>query len=672
MNILIPHTWLNEHLDSEATPEQISEHLSLSGPSVEHIYRIADEPVYDIEITTNRVDSMSIRGIAREAAVILEQAGIDADLTEEPDYAVKIKEIDTTGRDLKHPLELPKVTNDPELINRTLCVVLRGVQHNKTPDWMAKRLEQIEQNVHDAVIDITNYITHELGHPCHAFDYDKIMALGGEIIIKEAEAGKPFTTLDGETYETVGGEIVFENPQGEIIDFPAIKGTANTAVDDNTQNILLWIESLDAKKVRFGSMTHAIRTVAAQLNEKNVDPNLADAVLVRGVELYRELCDAEIASHVHDDFPSKSKRDEVTVTQEKIDSYLGLHMEEDRILQILKDLGCEVAVSDGSYSITPPTYRQDLSIHVDIVEEIARIYGYHNLPSKLMTGPIPTNRQDHVDYAVEERIKRFLSDIGWQEIYSYSMISEPEAVASGHELDEHMKLENPLTMDHVYLRRSLVPSLHTALERNSQRDQLSMFEIANVYHPTGDSSTASLPNETLMITLSSNRPYREVRGDFEALLAQFYIQDVTITQDTPTTGTVIATAAHDETSVELGSVTIWDDITSFEISFEKLLPLVSGHPSYQPAPTTGFINEDFTFTIPAPRQVGRIIDSMLETDQLIYRVQLESMYEDNVTFRVQFHNSSQNISDEVVAPIRRKLVEKVSKEHDAAFVGSLE
>jgi phenylalanyl-tRNA synthetase beta chain len=300
MNILIPHQWLLEHLDTKATPKKIQEILSLSGPSVEHIYRKQQEEVYDIEVTTNRVDSMSIRGIAREAAVILSQAGIPSQLK-----SLKLKnqkELIIQGESLP----LPQINNNPEISKRVLCVILKNVKKTPTPNWMAKRLLQTDMNVHDSVIDITNYITHELGHPCHAFDYDKLMKSGGVINIVEAEKNEKFTTLDGLDFVTVGGEVVFKNAKNEIIDLPSIKGTANTSIDDNTTNVLLLLESIIAPKVRFASMTHAIRTTAAQLMEKNVDPNLAELVLLRGIELYQQLCKAQIGSQIFDDFPVKT------------------------------------------------------------------------------------------------------------------------------------------------------------------------------------------------------------------------------------------------------------------------------------------------------------------------------------------------------------------------------
>ena len=239
MNILIPHQWLLEQLETKAKPEKIQEYLSLAGPSVERIERREGDDVYDIEVTTNRVDSMSVRGIAREAAAILPQFDVPAKL------AVSKLSFASLKPAAKQLLPLPKIDNSRKLSRRISCVVLTNVKHTPTPDWMAKRLQQVEMNIHDSVIDITNYITHELGHPIHAFDYDKVMELGGEINITTARKGERFTTLDEESYIAVGGEVVFKNPQGKIIDLPSIKGTLNSSIDDDTKNVLLWIESIE-------------------------------------------------------------------------------------------------------------------------------------------------------------------------------------------------------------------------------------------------------------------------------------------------------------------------------------------------------------------------------------------------------------------------------------------
>lgn len=649
MNILIPHKWLLEHLETNVSPEELQRIVSLSGPSIERIYEIEGDHVYDIEVTTNRVDSMSIRGIAREAAVILNQAGQTANLKD-----IKLSKI---TQDTKNTLPLPKIVNDPKISKRITCVILEGVERTPTPNWMAKRLLQTEMNVHDSVIDITNYITHELGHPCHAFDYDKVMRSGGEIIVTEASKGEKFSTLDGNEFETIGGEVVFKNGKGEIIDLPSIKGTANTSIDDSTKNVLLLLESIIAPKVRFASMSHAIRTTAAQLMEKNVDPNLITPTLEFGVKLYKELCNAQVASEVYDEFPGKVTPEKVTVPLARIKDYLGISLKKETIVKILEDLGCQVEISDDEIVSIPPTFRPDLTMDADIIEEIARIYGYHNLPSVLMDTQIPLVKPQGINFGVENKIKRFLAAIGWQEIYSYSMVSEEIALQSGHDLDDHLKLQNPLTDDRVYLRRSIIPSLLEVIDNNSSEKSLSVFEIANTYQPIeGD-----LPQEQLHLAMVSTNDYRTVRGDFEALLSQLYVTNLEINKD----GKVMV---EEKT---IGQVSSHSGKFSIDINFAKLLENVKTHPTYQPIPKTSIIHEDLTFTINEEASVGKIIKIIEEQSPLIMSVKLKDQYKQNYTFGIEYHDPTVNLSGEEVEPIRRKINDILEKKYQAKLVGKI-
>ncbi|MCA9368664.1 MAG: phenylalanine--tRNA ligase subunit beta [Pseudomonadales bacterium] len=661
MNILIPHTWLKEHLETEADPKTIQKNVSLCGPSVERIYDIEGDNVYDIEVTTNRVDSMSVRGIARETAVILKQFDIKAEL----------KPL-TLLEDLQpevEPLPLPKIINDPELSKRVICVVLQGVKRNPTPEWMAKRLLQTEQNVHDAVIDITNYVTHELGHPCHAFDYDKLMNTGGEINIVEAKSNETFTTLDGNEFTTVGGEVVFKNGEGEIIDLPSIKGTVNTSIDDSTQNVLLLLESITAEKVRFASMTHAIRTTAAQLMEKHVDPELAKTVLLRGVELYRELCEAKIASPIYDDFPGKVEPTPVIVPLHRITDYLGLTIETDRIVSILETLGCTTTVSDEVLTVTPPTFRPDIAIPADVIEEIARIYGYHNLPSTLMDTPIPTTKPSDVDFVLENRIKHFLANIGWQEIYSYSMVSEAIAKQSGYALDGHLALQNPLTDDRIYMRRSLVPSLEEIIAQNAREEHLSVFEIANVYHPLAH----QLPSQELMLTMVSTDQYTTVKGALEAVMCQFFVENVKVK---PIDG------SHLCNSVQCGEVWVGNNLlgsimvlptghTAAELQISQLMKVAQKHPTYHSIPKTAEVREDITLTLPEKTLVGEVIKTLQSSHELITSIELKDVYHQNYTFAITYWQPEENLSSADVEPARKALVEAAEAQYSAQLVGEI-
>ncbi len=662
MNILIPHNWLLEHLETAVSPAELQKIVSLSGPSIERIYDREGDQVYDIEVTTNRVDSMSVRGIAREAAVILAQAGKAASLK-----PINVPEIDVATN---QTLPLPKIINNPALCKRIMCVVLDTVQHTATPEWMAKRLKQIEQNVHDSVIDITNYITHELGHPCHAFDYDKIMQLGGVITVVEATSGKKFTTLDGETYETVGGEVVFENEQGEIIDLPAIKGTANTAVDSTTQRVLFWIESLNHKKVRFASMKHAIRTVAAQLNEKQVDPYLADAVLARGVELYQSLCHACVASTVYDEFSAAQAPTTVLVQESTFSRYLGIEIATESIAEILEKLGCQVQYSKAEkcFSVEPPSFRPDIEIEADVVEEIARIYGYHNLPSTLMNTAIPTSRPEGTRFDVEHACKLFLAHIGWQEVYTYSLVSGKIAQESGYALAEHVRLQNPLTDDRVYLRRSLVPSLVEVLDANPQRPALGVFEIAHSYHPQPN----DLPIEELHLTLIGQKSYPEVRGDFERLLRQFYITQLSITEVPRVPlqqGEITATTARGVVSI--GTVTILEQgRVVFDLLLTELAHICKTHPTYQPLPKAEAVTEDLTFSLPERTPIGTVIQTMIAVHEKIASVKIIDQYKQNFTFSYTYLDPEKSLSKDEVEPIRRQIIALVAQKFSGALVGT--
>lgn len=662
MNILIPHHWLLEHLETEATPQEIQKYLSLSGPSVERIYQTEGEDVYDIEITTNRVDSMNVRGIAREAALILNQAGIKAKLK-------PLNIIDKKSLQLTEALPLPKVFNNSELNKRTIFIVLKNIKRSPTPGWMAKRLTQTEMNIHDAAIDITNYVTHEIGHPIHAFDYDKLMNTGGEIHIVEAEKGEKFTTLDGEGFETVGGEVVFKNGEGQIIDLPSIKGTANTSIDESTRNVILLAESIRADKVRFASMTHAIRTVAAQLMEKNIDPHLAEPTLLKAIELYQNLCGAEVGSEIYDDFSGASTPKPVKISLQKINDYMGLEIKPEKIIKILTDLKCEVQLHDEELKVTPPTFRPDLTIPVDIIEEVARIYGYHNLPSKLMDTPIPTTYPDGVNFELENKIKHFLSDIGWQEIYSYSLVSEEVAVKSGHSITQHLQLQNPLTDDKVYLRRSLLPSLEEIIEHNSQQKTLSVFEIANTYSPRGDNK---LPNELLSLSLVSTTDYRHVRGVLESLLAQLFITVHQIKESKKTATGFSQSAVIVVNKITIGTIGVLKSgKIGAEISIAELFKVVKSHPAYQPIPKTMPIIEDLTFTLPKEAAVGEVITAIKNIDQLISSVELKDIYRHNFSFTIQFHHLKKNLSVVDVEPLRKKIVKEIEKRWQAKLVGEV-
>jgi len=656
MNILIPHTWLLDHLNTKADPDTIRTQLSLCGPSVERINIVDNEPVYDIEVTTNRVDMMSVRGIAREASAILPEFGSVADL-----LPLKVEEINHD-----RPLDLD-IQNDPVLCHRILAIKLEDVELKPSPDWLQKRLLQVGQRPINNVIDITNYIMWEIGHPIHAFDYDRLTQK--RIIVKLAQKGETLTTLDHITHTLQGGEVVFDDGTGTIIDLPGIMGTANSVVTDTTKNVLLWIESVDAVKIRQASMSLAIRSQAAILNEKSVDPNLGDIAIKKAVGLLKQLSGATIGSQLFDTYPNPQQVNTVTLEKSRLKTYMGLDVPSDRVSRILSNLGCNVVVNDLEYVITPPSWRsQDLKIPQDYIEEVARIYGYHNLPSVVMVTPIPDHPPAE-DFHFELSIKQWLAGWGAQEIYTYSMVSKDLALASGFSLEDHLAISNPLTDDGIYLRRSLLPSLAGVFSENPGI-KLTIFELQNTYHPQG---RGELPQEELHLSVVTNNGFPHLKGIFDALSLKFHLESLQIK---PISGppefidsAVGEIMIADKSLGLIGRLKNNPDLHAFDVKVSLLQQQSSLYPRSLPIYTHPPIIEDLTFTLKPQTYVNPVITTMLAVDPLVVSVSLKGIYHQNYTFTLHYRDPQKSLTDKDISPLRNRIILAVASTHQAELVG---
>ncbi|HKY73789.1 MAG TPA: phenylalanine--tRNA ligase subunit beta, partial [Patescibacteria group bacterium] len=498
-----------------------------------------------------------------------------------------------------------------------------------------------------------------IGHPTHAFDADMV---GKTMVVRASKKGEKLTTLDGKTHSLPGGDIVIDNGTGELIDLVGIMGTANSVVQESTTRVLFFIDHSDPARIRKTSMSLAIRTNAAQLNEKMIDPNLAMEALLRGIALFQEVAGATVESPILDLYPNPTQPTTIVLSEKLVKTYLGLELPVKTQQDILEKLGCTVKRQEDSLSVTVPTLRPDLEIPVDLVEEIARIYGYHNLPSQLMDTRLPTSYPEDTDFSLEHTVKQFLADLGWQEVYTYSAVSTAVAEKSGKSLDSHLKLLNPLNDDHVYLRQSLVPSHKEVIEKNKHLESISIFEIANVYTPREN----DLPEESLRLTLTSTWPYREVKGHVEALLTKLFIQkrDIEFAQkgnrhaEIQVRGTQIGSIVHEE-----------NGHTTAGFLWKSLLHASQKHPTYTPTSQYSPIIEDMTFTIPDKVKVGDVIKTLMATDSLIQDVVMKDLYHRNATFTIQYASNAKQLSTQDVEPIRKMIVEKLADSFRTAFVG---
>lgn len=620
MNILVPDSWLREYLTTKATPKQIKEYLSLCGPSVERIHTQNGEVIYDVEITTNRPDAMSISGIAREASVILPQFGIAAEFIQNP-YNVRPPKYSGSKK--------LTIKTDHALNPRWTSIVMTNVAVKQSPDWLVKKLESTGIRPINTIVDITNYLMRAYGQPAHAFDYDAIA--GHTMKLRASRNGEKLTTLDGKTHTLPGGDIVIEDGKGNLIDLCGIMGAQNSSITDATTTIVLFLQTYEPIHIRKTSMRLAHRTEAASLFEKGIDSELVLPAIARGIKLIGDIAGGVVASPLYDRYPKPFVPYSVSAKRTKIDTYLGTVLPDKIIRSVLTALGFETKLTKTDVTVRVPSWRRDVAIDVDIIEEIARIYGYHRIESRLPEGQLPNVTTDQT-LSWEEEIKIRLRDWGYTELYTYSMLSQAQMDAFHLDKTKAYKLANPLSAEWLYMRPSLIPGVVAAIEQNLKHESdIRVFELSKVYRFTpGD-----LPEEDDMLIVGlSGKKFFEAKGIGEAIVELFGCTPM----------------------VRYGSVQIMNDITLLELSVKKLIQEAKPNKKYIPLPRYPPIVEDISFTVPEKFAIGPLIDALKNVHPLIAHISLLDVYENTRTLHISYQDSAKNLTTEEVAPIRTSLI----------------
>ena len=651
MNILIPHSWLKEFLNTEVSPKKMADCLSLCGPSVEKIEKIGHDSVFDIEITTNRVDMMSVNGIAREAAAILPQFKIKAKLKKDIYRSINIP-----GQDLpSFPL---KVTLDHQLCPRFTAVVIKNVTVKPSPQKIKDRLEKSNIRSLNNVIDIANYLMLAYGQPIHTFDSDKIK---DKMILRLSKKGETLVTLDGKKHSLPGGDIVIEDAGNRLIDLCGIMGGLNTAVDQNTKNVLLFVQTYNPKHIRQTSMKLGHRTEAAQLFEKSLDPELVMPVLIQGIKLFKKLTGGEQGSQIIDIYPQPSKGKTASAPLQLIKDRLGINISPKEVSRILNSLGFKNKFKE-KFIIQIPSWRvKDVNLPEDIVEEVARIYGYHRLPSLLMATLIPTNYPDEY-FVLEHQIKTWLTGMGLNETYTNSLVSETFVKQSSYSPKSHLKIKNAMSEEWQYMRRSLIPSHLEALNQNPHLKNITFFEIAHTYHP----KPKSLPEERLELIISSKQSFTHLKGIIETLFAKLHLQSHFKPQKDSAEILI-----KNQPVGTLGPSNLNPEVQIAILQLKPILKLAQLYPQYQSLSAYPPIFEDMTFTLPTKTYLGKVIDTIKKTHKLIQSVELTKTYQKNHTFNITYQSQIQALNDKMIAPIRKKIVANLSRKFRAKLVGKL-
>ncbi len=645
MQIQILDSWLREHLDTKATATQIAEILSLTSVSVERVEKVGTDFLYDIEVTTNRPDLMSVVGIAREAAAALFSGGIPAKFIQKKALEPKV----VNG---KFPV---KVINNPKLVKR-ICAAVLSVKLDKSPQLIRNRLEATNIRSLNNVIDVTNYIMREMGHPAHVFDLDRITTR--EMHIREARSGEKIVTLDKKEHTLSGGEIVADDGTGNIIDLLGIMGTANSVVTENTQNVLLFIDNNDKHKIRNASMELGIRSEAAVLNEKGIDPELSYEALLRGIQLLSEIANGKLISPILDIYPKKETASPITVQFSQIEQKIGIKIPQEKIVSILEGLNFNLKKLKNEITVIPPSSRmEDVQIPEDVIEEVARIYGYHKLPSILP--PVESvglsNRSANPFYW-ETVTKTTLKHWGFTETYTYSLVSEDMLEVPE---EEAVKIANPLGSDMAYLRTTLIPNLLQVVRDNKNFEEVKIFELAHVYLK----KTNNLPDEIMMLSgvvKAEQVSFQQLKGIIEGLFYELGVKKYQFKKGENVTSDIYVNGN------KMGEVEILDrNLIDFELNFSGLMKYVSLRKTYVPLPKFPEAYEDIRLILDSEILFEKIISCIQNASKLVTSVKLLDTYEDKKTFRITFQSKEKNLTGAEISEAREKILLNLKQELNA-------
>ncbi|ERI90797.1 phenylalanine--tRNA ligase, beta subunit [Clostridiales bacterium oral taxon 876 str. F0540] len=467
-----------------------------------------DNSVIDFEITSNRPDCLSVVGIARETAATL---GTKYTMPEISYKAV-------CSEDINGSLKVD--VKDTKLCRRYMARGVKNIKIEQSPAWMQERLMQSGVRPINNIVDITNFVMIELGQPMHAFDRREITS--NTIVVERAQENERFTTLD-EVERVLNPEVLNIKDGSRTIGLAGIMGGLNSEVKEDTKEIIFECANFDGTNIRVSSKALGIRTEASSRFEKDIDPNLVETAMNRACSLIEQLGAGEVMQGTIDIYPEVLKTKTIEVSSAWMNKFLGTDIEVEKMKEYLDRLELSTSISDDILVINVPTFRSDVNIKEDVAEEVARIYGYNNIPTTVMNS-VSLNGGKTKKQKLEEKIIGVLTGSGLNESISYSFVSpkvfDKIILPQDSELRKTVTIKNPLGEDFSIMRTTSIPSMMEALSRNYSRsnEEARLFEIGKVYIPNEDSN--KLPNEKNIITIGmyGKMDYFELKGIVENIV----------------------------------------------------------------------------------------------------------------------------------------------------------
>lgn len=464
---------------------------------------------FDLDVPANRPDLMGHLGVAREVAAA---------------FSVRLKEptVDGAPKRPKSSKGYQVKIQDPARCARFTLARLRGVKIGPSPDWLQGRLTAVGLRPINAVVDVTNFVMLEYGQPLHAYDAD--ILTGVVVYARNSRSDEAIKTLDGQTRKLPKDTLVIAD-RTQVLGIAGIMGGAGSEVSGRTGDLVLECANFDGASIRRASRMLGLRTDASARFEKNLPADLVWPAMRRAISLIREICGGELVQ-LTDSYPRKQPRRAIRLDRARLTSQLGMDISTAAARSALTRLGFTVTTRGQSLVVKPPYWRADVQTDADVVEEVARMIGYDKLPSTLPIARLTAPSRPPLT-SFRKRLRQSLVESGLTEVLTHSLVGDDLLTRSGYS-NQLVRMANPLSADHAYLRGSLGPRHLEAVADNLRwRNSLELFELGTVFSPTGPKL---VPRETsrLLVTMASQgsaERFGDVRGILSRLLSDLHIPE---------------------------------------------------------------------------------------------------------------------------------------------------
>ena len=650
------------------------------------------QAVVDFEITPNRPDCLAMVGMAREAAATFDRPFTYPDV-----------ELEEVGEKEAKDFVSVEIKN-PENCKRYVARVVTDVKVEQSPWWLQKRLMYAGMRPINNIVDITNFVMLEYGQPIHAFDINQVK--GGKIIVENAADGEKFSTLDENERELTKDMLMIKDAERSIA-IAGVMGGLNSEIEENTTTIIIESANFNGDSVRATSKKLTLRTEASSRFEKGIDPNLCEAAADRVCKLIEMVGAGKVCKGSVDVYPAPEIAKTIDIRVDRINKVLGIELDREAMVKILEGLEIKVAGEGNIMTVTPPTVRQDLLEEEDYVEEVARIFGYDNLPVTLPKGNNESGKSR--ERALRDMAREALCSMGLNEIQTYSFVSPKgvDNVRIGEDSWERafVQIINPLGEENSVMRTILTPNMMEVLARNYSRniDAVKAFEIGNTFMDN-PYSTDKLPDEQYSLCIGmygKGEDFYSLKGNIVELLKIMGIKDVQFVAEseygvyhpgrcariTVPSGRPVPEGMEPEMD-ELGIMgEIHPDVAEnygmdgmriycCEMMFDSIIRHADTEIVFSPLPKYPSTSRDIALLVEEDMEVGKIEavikangGSILESVKLfdVYRGKQVEEGKKSVAFTLTYRDKDKTLTDEDVAEVHNKVLEALKEKLNAVL-----